>query len=351
MIQVKVSMQGAPPGASFRPFSRSGSNEVDGVMFHINTQMDEADAWLVVEGPAIKREACRVPQGALIYLTAEPARPAGYLSEAPALPEFLSQFDQFFTCLDYVGEFGNISLPFLPWMIHANHGPSIFEQSNFGFSDLASLHDVPKTREISVICSTQASTPEHRMRLRFVEHLADRLGDRLDWFGNGRRTISAKWEGIAPYRYSIALENQSNRFSITEKIQDVFLALSFPIYWGASNASDFFEVDSFMAIDLRDFRGSAMAIEELLDEDPYENRMEAIRRSRDVVLNDLNMVHRMAAIAREAFEASRQNQSTARVVESVDSLISSSSRNRASVALARMGRGFTRASRRVLGES
>lgn len=348
MIQVKVSLQGAPPGASMAPFTRTGSNSVDGVTFHINDNTNRADVWLVVEGPNGPEERCTVPEGALIHLTAEPARPSGYLSESPGLPEFMRQFDHFFTCLDYVSINGTSTLPFLPWMIHANHGPSIFTQGGVGYADLASLEAVPKSREISVICSTQRATAEHRMRLRFVEHLADRLGSRLDWFGNGRMPIPVKWDGIAPYKYSIAMENQANRNSITEKIQDVFLGWGFPIYWGAPNIGEFFDPRSYLAIDARDFRGAVTAIEELLEQDPYEERREAIRQSRMIVLDDLNVAHRMASIARVVHESTRANDARLVTVASVESLIAHSASTRLAVAMSRAGRGLSRLSQRIL---
>lgn len=347
MINVKVSLQGAVEGASYDSFTSSGTNEVDGVRFHLNQDMDAADVWLVVEGPAAQVETCIVPEGALVHLTAEPARPPGYLTEAPGLAAFMSQFDSFYTCLDFVEPNGFATLPFLPWMINANHGPSIFFRHERTVEYLESLTELPKSGELSVICSTQDATPEHRVRLRFVEALAEALGDRLHWYGNGKVSVAEKWDAIAPYRYSIAMENRAETNSITEKIQDVFLGLAFPIYWGAPNIGSYFDSDSYLAIDARDFPGSLKAIEALLEEDPYESRLEALRRSRATVLGELNFTNRMAAIARDVERVTKANGLHNAKVESIERIIRRSSRAQVAAAAARAGRGLDRFSRRL----
>ncbi|MCX6432195.1 MAG: glycosyltransferase family 10 [Actinobacteria bacterium] len=346
MIEVKVSIKGAGAQVDLSQFTGYPGNVLGDCRFHVNEDVESADVWLVIEGPANESERCEVLSGAVAHLTAEVARPVGYLSEAPGLRAFMAQFDQFYTCLDFAQPNGRAALPFLPWMVNANHGPSVFSAHKRDYPYLSALTEVPKTRELSVFCSVQNSTPEHRLRLRFVQSLADHFGNRLDWFGNGHRSVAEKWDGIAPYRYSLALENQASTNVITEKIQDVYLGLAYPIYWGAPNIGDYFPPGSFLAIDIRDPISAIGAIDRLLVEDPYEDLHASILQGKNLVLDDLNFVRRMALIAGEIYANSQGSARVSTKVESVNSIVAHSSRDWVASRLERSSRRLARLARK-----
>lgn len=345
MISVKVSIQGISETVSFSQFTESGTNVVEDVVFHINEDVGTADVWLVMEGPCNDTETCVVPDGALIHLTCEPARQVGYLVEAPGLPQFMRQFDHFYTCLDFADFRGRAAPPFLPWMINGNHGAGVYAPHDRNFSALQALDVIPKTKVISVFCSTQAVTANHRMRLRFVELLASHFGERLDWFGNGLTRIDAKWDGLAPYRYTVVLENQSTPYVITERLSDAFLSLTFPIYWGAPNVGMYFPRNSFTPVDIRDPFEAIAIIEDVLEEDPYPERLKSIREARDVVLKDFNFVNRMAQIATFVSRNSTPSRQSLRRVNSISNLARKSTRTRLATQLDRAGNLCARSSR------
>lgn len=299
MIDVKVSIRGAGPDVDLSEFTGNSNSTIDGCRFHVNSSRKEADVWLVIEEPEPGDQACLVPPGRVVHLAAEPARPIGFISESPGVLEYLRQFDVCYTFLDNVLANSRYDLPFLPWMINANHGPSIFGSHERDVNFFRGLQSLPKTHEISVFCSSQDATPEHRMRLRFVQALTEHFRGRIDWFGNGFRSIPQKWDGLAPYKYTIVLENQSAAHVVTEKVQDAFLALSFPIYWGAPDIEDYFPSNSLLAIDAKDLKGSIDAIECLLDEDPYEHRLDALIEAKRMVTDEHNLAVRLARIANE----------------------------------------------------
>jgi hypothetical protein len=68
----------------------------------------------------------------------------------------------------------------------------------------------------------------------------------VDFYGWGQNetnlkgSIQQKKDGIADYKFSICIENSSNRNYHTEKIIDAFLSKTVPIYWGCSNIGNFF---------------------------------------------------------------------------------------------------------------
>jgi hypothetical protein len=183
-------------------------------------------------------------------------------------------------------------------MINANHGPDMFARSDRDVEYLRALTSLDKTKEISVFCSTQNLTADHVSRFQFVAALKHHFGNRLDWFGNGINPVQQKWDGLADYKYTIVLENQSTPYVITEKLQDAFLALAFPIYWGAPEASEIFGQDSFASINIKDLSSCIDSIEQLLETDPYESKLPALLKAKTVVTDDLNFILRVQQITR-----------------------------------------------------
>ena len=128
-----------------------------------------------------------------------------------------------------------LSQPGLPWHV----------QRDFDFLD--TLAPMPKVRELSWVTSDRADTEGHRLRMAFLQRL--RAGVEFDLFGRGFDPIADKWDGLAPYRYSIAFENFANSHYWSEKVMDCFLAWTMPIYYGCTALEQFFPAESFVRID------------------------------------------------------------------------------------------------------
>ena len=279
-----------------------------GCRFHINTPVAEADVWLVVEDIDDFDTSCSVSRDSVVFLSAETSWAPGFYDTNAGHRDFLDQFAWIYTCHDVYRDNVTADLPFLPWMVNANHGPSISSPHERDVTFLGGLQTLEKPRSLSVICSAQATTPGHRMRLRFVEALKEHFGERLDWYGNGINPIPEKWAGLAPYKYTIAIENHVASNVATEKIWDPFLTLTYPIYAGAPNIGDYLPTDSFRMIDVKDVNGTIAAIEDMLAEDPYNDLLPAVRKARDAVLGPLNLYSRYAAIARRHASSSPREQ-------------------------------------------
>ena len=294
MVKIKISVPERYPSADLSQFLDQTALATHS--FHFNEQIPKADAWFVIEGTLPEDSQCFVPPNRVFFLGAETARPLGFFYQNSEWLPFLTQFFQIYTPQELYSDNAHLEVPFLPWMINANHGPHFFDSSTRDLEFFRS-HQVPvKTRELSVFCSAKEITPEHGSRLRFVSELKNHFGPRLDWFGNGVNAVDEKWEGLAPYKYSIVLENQAASHVLTEKIQDAFLALSKPIYWGAPQARDIFPPDSFTEIDIRDLRGSITHIEELLKGDSYQKSLPALLKAKAIVTDELNFMVRIQNI-------------------------------------------------------
>ena len=161
----------------------------------------------------------------------------------------------------------------LPWHI------------NKSYDELLIL-DVPtKTRDISWVSSSKMFLPGHQQRMDFYHRISEDRRLDIDYFGRGINEVEDKYQVLAPYKYSIAIENSQSKHYWTEKIADCFLSYTLPIYFGCTNIADYFPEKSFVRIDINDYEKSVQTIERVLHEDIWEERIDAIKKARELVLN------------------------------------------------------------------
>ena len=296
MIHAKVSLQGVGPDPTLSQFLGRGTSS-GGVEFHINDPTcTDADVWLIVEQPPSNDLFCRVPRDKIAYLGAETSFGCQYWNRYRNRRQYLAQFAEVHSWLPIHHPTLKFSLPYLPWMINSNHGDTIFAD-HVRDADWLRSSSPEKSRPVSVFCSNKTFTPGHRQRLQFVEMLAAELGDDLDWFGNGIRSVPEKWEGLAPYRYAIVLENQSMPSLITEKLYDAYLALAYPVYWGAPDVDTLFPRDSLVTIDLSNPRRAVDAVKTIIQTDRDLEMRESLLSARQMVVTDYNFATRLAKLA------------------------------------------------------
>jgi len=296
MIDVKISMASQGKNLSWKNFY--SKNENPEINYHINTQISKADIWLVFEDLKYETETCEVPKNNIFYLNNETSFRKDYFFENHMI-KFLSQFSKAFGC--YATSNDNyVSTPlWLPWMIHANHGDQIFEDSNLNFDYFSKLNNLEKSIDLSVICSNKFHTENHSLRLEFVKVLKNHFGERLHWYGNGINTIEKKSDIIFKSKYHIAIENGSRNNLVSEKLYDSFLGLSFPIYYGAPNISELFDKDSLISININDVNNSIKLIESVLKSNLYQKNFNKLLKSKDQVLNDFNIYYRLNKLVKE----------------------------------------------------
>ena len=118
--------------------------------------------------------------------------------------------------------------------------------------------------------------------MTFLEKLR-RSDIKFDLWGRGFTPIAAKWDGLAPYRYSLAIENHRGTHYWTEKLADCFLSWTMPIYYGCSNILDFFPDESMVRIDIED-PDVLNTIRDTIHSDLQIRNREAIAHARQLVL-------------------------------------------------------------------
>jgi hypothetical protein len=163
------------------------------------------------------------------------------------------------------------SQPALPWYVDKD------------YDFLANYSPPLKKRRLSWITTNKSDLPGHSSRLRFLEGIRSKI--EFDLFGLGFEPIKDKWDGLAPYQYSFAIENFRNPYYWSEKIADCFLAWTMPIYYGCSRICEYFPAESLIQIDTDDPGAAEEKIREAISSDLWFRNLDAINEARKLVLN------------------------------------------------------------------
>jgi len=109
-------------------------------------------------------------------------------------------------------------------------------------------HD--KTKLVSIIASNKAYLPGHKKR----HELINKFRNNLDVMGRGYKPIDSITEGLAPYMFSVVIENQNRDFFFSEKIVNPIMTGTIPIYWGMPSIGDYFDTRGMIILnDVDDF--------------------------------------------------------------------------------------------------
>lgn len=164
----------------------------------------------------------------------------------------------------------------LPWHIGRSYDELI---------ELSYMKAAPYKRDgVSWVTSNATHKEGHKLRMALKDYLLQN-DFKFDLFGRGFDPIEDKFDGIYPYKYSIAVENYSCNDYWTEKIADCFLSWTVPIYWGAKNILSYFPEKSIIKINPNNLQESFEIIKRAVDEDYFSSNIEAIAEARDLVLN------------------------------------------------------------------
>lgn len=155
-----------------------------------------------------------------------------------------------------------------------------FAGSNLPWIDDPKIHE--KTKLVSLIASPKQTTVGHQIRHAIAEkwkNNVDLFGGVLGSprFGEGKKYWGDKTEALAPYMFSVVIENDKYKSYFTEKITDCFATGTIPIYWGTQDIGDYFNHDGIIKLD------STFNINDLSPE-LYQSKMDAIKDNFDRVM-------------------------------------------------------------------
>ncbi|MCX6651403.1 MAG: glycosyltransferase family 10 [Methanomassiliicoccales archaeon] len=271
----------------------SGSYQWGDYKFVFNQDLGECDYW-VVEESVPETTTCHCPPEHTVFMTGEPPCIRTYN------PFFLYQFHTVVSCHRNLIHRRVINTqPALPWFIGMrwdSQTKNWKKEHNKDYDELQSMPDPKKDRLVSVITSDKTAIKGHRIRLDFVRKLEKEIGGDLDVFITNKMSLEDKWDAIGRYRYHIALENCIHTDFWSEKLADSILGLSYPIYYGCPNISDYLPNHSYTPININDYAGSLRTIKEIIYSDEREKHLDALREAKRRVLDQYNIFPLLASI-------------------------------------------------------
>ena len=150
---------------------------------------------------------------------------------------------------------------------------------------------------ISIVTSRKATTPYHKRRLAFIDHLVARIPDRIVLYGREFNPVGDKKDALLPHRYHLALENGAGRFSWTEKLADPILCWSLPFYVGCENVDDELPARAIIPLNLEAPDAALETMLKAIDNGAWAARRVALTEARNRILSHHNS---MALFARMA---------------------------------------------------
>ncbi|MDC0595393.1 glycosyltransferase family 10 [Acidimicrobiia bacterium] len=297
LLNIKLTTNDGSKNSDIYEFVGNNESEFNGCKFWINSEHKEADVWFVIEDLNNHLMNTNIERARTIFLSSETSWYEDYFTKKHK-KNFLDQFGRIYSCYE-TGRRQFYDIPFLTWMINNNHIKTREVENFRDINYFMKLNHLEKSKKLSIICSTKSFTDGHKKRLDFVYKLKEHFQEDLDWFGNGINPIQSKWEGIAPYKYHIAIENKINKHIISEKLYDSYLGLSMPIYSGSSNVNKYFSDKSVIKIDINNLKKSIEIIEKAFSEKLFEKNYKFIVESKNKVCKELNLFYRLSVIAKE----------------------------------------------------
>jgi hypothetical protein len=140
-----------------------------------------------------------------------------------------------------------------------------------------------KTKLVSMVASPKKMTKGHFLRHEYAEKFLPYI----DLFGGalGSRRIgsdSSPWpdksEAINDYMFQIVIENDSYSTYFTEKVTDCFATGTIPVYWGAPDIGEHFNMDGIIVLNEQfDIKS--------LTPDLYYSKLDAVKYNFNLVQN------------------------------------------------------------------
>lgn len=267
----------------------AGSMRDDCIVFGSGPEYAENADWLFVGHSAYSCFYTRIPKERRVLFLMEPPGVAVYPLK------YLEQFGAVVSPYDIPSYSGRIvrGNPCIGWFA----GATLFATPH----DVLAWPKPHKTHELSMITSLKGQLPDRKKRIALMDALRHEFGTRFDAFGREFAPLDDKLDGIANYKYHIAVENSRIPFYWTEKLADAWIGWALPIYCGDPAILDQIpDKRGIELIDVDDIGGTIEKIRTILDDDPYESRLDAIKKCRDWAIAMSDPCERMCSVIETA---------------------------------------------------
>ena len=269
--KIRVKISPAPSSEDFYKYMGELAKKTNYEFILDESQLD-CDYWVIVHDFKYSGSA-RCPKENIIFITGEPPSVKKYSKR------YLQQFGIVITSQKSLSHPNVIDThQLLSWTFNKTR------------HNLVSLEPFEKPRNMSIVSSNKRFSREHEQRYQFALSLKNRLGNDIDFYGRGIRSFNDKWDVLAPYKFSIAIENSCNHNYISEKLTECFLSYTFPLYYGCPNVDDYYPKGSYEWIDITDFDGALELIYKInSNTNYYQNHLSNIQEARQLYLDKYDL--------------------------------------------------------------
>lgn len=221
--------------------------------------------------------------GGLIFISGEPPMSNVYTQK------FINQFDHLISShpnLKHVDN--NLIQQSLNWHYGYSFSNRTFSKN---FEDLKNMIVPIKTKNISVITSSQTMMSGHCWRIKVINKLKETFGGSIDFYGKGINFIDDKASALDPYKFHICIENSNIPNYWTEKFADPLLSYSIPIYAGCKNINNYFDDRGFFVFDYKDFNSLKSILNNVLlhSDEIYQRMYPYMISNRNKLLYEYNL--------------------------------------------------------------
>jgi hypothetical protein len=122
----------------------------------------------------------------------------------------------------------------------------------------------------------------HSLRLEIAKQLAE-TGE-VDMYGKAFNYIPRKVDALKDYMFSFAMENDCYQSYFTEKLHDCLLTGTIPIYLGAPDIGDFYNMKGIIVMD-KDEEGNVVFDSDVLTKEYYYDNIDAVKDNYERALN------------------------------------------------------------------
>ena len=157
--------------------------------------------------------------------------------------------------------------------------------------------DLPlnKTAMCSLIASGKRDLTGHQLRHQIVDWVR-RDNHPVEIMGRGYTPFEQKADGLAPFRYSIVIENVQETNYFSEKLVDAVLCNTVPIYWGCPNLERYFDPEGIIQCNSADDIQRAVRA---MSEDDFQSRLPALQALQSVMAEYAGLEERAARAIRD----------------------------------------------------
>jgi hypothetical protein len=287
---------------SLRCYTEDGAGSMRGGKVIFSEKNADCADWLFVQLSTDNVDSFRtkIPRGRRILLLIETKDRVTYDLN------YLEQFGTIISLYHLDGYSGKniVTNPCWGWFVGTGFGMDNTGVPLFGkLSDVYGYPCSTKLKDISIVSSLVDAKGGHKKRINFLNALREHFKDKIDYYGRHFNPIKDKMDAVAPYKYTIVIENAVVLNYWTEKLVDAWIGWSLPVYCGDPGIMDKVpDRDGLVIIDIDDIPSSLKIIENLLDSDSYESRLGAIKKCRDWAISMSNPYERVCEIIESAGE-------------------------------------------------